>query len=68
MWQPGGFGAAHWGMDHHGHAMGHCCLSLRLQDFANLGQLYLEDLVIDGRATVNDDWIDMVENAQAPFQ
>ena len=68
LWQPGGFGAAHWGMDHHGHAMGHCCLSLRLQDFANLGQLYLEDLVIDGRATVNDDWIDMVENAQAPFQ
>jgi CubicO group peptidase (beta-lactamase class C family) len=68
LWEPGGFGAASWGMDHHGHAMGHCCLSLRLQDFANLGQLYLEDLVIDGQPTVNDDWIGMVENAQAPFQ
>jgi CubicO group peptidase (beta-lactamase class C family) len=68
LWTPGGFGDATWGMDHHGHAMGHCCLSVRLQDFANLGQLYLEDLVINGEATVNDDWIGMIETAQAPFQ
>jgi CubicO group peptidase (beta-lactamase class C family) len=68
LWEPGGFGAAQWGLDHHGHAMGHCCLSVRLQDFANLGQLYLDDLVLSGRTTVNDDWIGMVENAQAPFQ
>ncbi|MGI9284436.1 MAG: hypothetical protein ACR2P1_03555 [Pseudomonadales bacterium] len=68
LWESGGFGAAQWGLDHHGHAMGHCCLSVRLQDFANLGQLYLEDLVINGEAKVNDDWIGMVENAQAPFQ
>jgi CubicO group peptidase (beta-lactamase class C family) len=68
LWAPGGFGTATWGMDHHGHAMGHCCLSLRLQDFANLGQLYLEDLVINGQPSVNDDWIGMVENPQAPFQ
>ena len=68
LWEPGGFGAAQWGMDHHGHAMGHCCLSVRLQDFANLGQLYLDDLVINGEPVVNDDWIGMVEKAQAPFQ
>ena len=68
LWEPGGFGAGQWGMDDHGHAMGHCCLSVRLQDFANLGQLYLDDLVINGDAVVNDDWIGMVENAQAPFQ
>jgi len=68
LWAPGGFAAATWGLDHYGHAMGHCCLSVRLQDFANLGQLHLENLVIDGRSTVNPDWIEMVENAQAPFQ
>jgi hypothetical protein len=68
LWEPGGFGAAQWGLDHHGHAMGHCCLSVRLQDFANLGQLYLDDLVINGQSVVNDDWIYRVENAQAEFQ
>jgi hypothetical protein len=28
----------------------------------------LEDLVLDGQKVVNDDWLDMVQNAQAPFQ
>jgi CubicO group peptidase (beta-lactamase class C family) len=68
LWEPGGFGAAQWGLDSSGHAMGHCCLSLRLQDFANLGQLYLEDIVLNGEPRVGDDWIGMVEKAQAPFQ
>jgi CubicO group peptidase (beta-lactamase class C family) len=68
LWEPGGFGAAQWGLDAAGHPMGHCCLSLRLQDFANLGQLYLEDLVLQDESRVGDDWIGMVENAQAPFQ
>ena len=68
LWEPGGFAAAKWGLDHAGHAMGHCCLSLRLQDFANLGQLYLEDLVLNGAPTVGPDWIPAVERAQAPFQ
>lgn len=68
LWQPGGFGAATWGLDASAVPMGHCCLSLRLQDFANLGQLYLDALVIDGKGTVNKDWINMVEHAQAPFQ
>jgi CubicO group peptidase (beta-lactamase class C family) len=68
LWEPGGFGVAKWGLDHSGHAMGHCCLSLRLEDFAHLGQLYLEGLVLRGAPTVADDWIDSVERAQAPFQ
>ena len=68
LWEPGGFGAAQWGLDAYGHAMGHCCLSVTLQDFAHLGQLYLEDLVLEGEPTVNDGWIGSVENAQAPFQ
>lgn len=68
LWEPGGFGAAKWGLDHAAHAMGHCCLSVRLQDFANLGQLYLEDLVLRGEPRVGRDWIAAVERAQAPFQ
>ena len=68
LWEPGGFGAARWGLDASGHAMGHCCLSLRLQDFANLGQLYLEDLELGGEPVVGPDWIAAVEQAQAPFQ
>ncbi len=68
LWEPGGFGAARWGLDASGNPMGHCCLSLRLQDFANLGQLYLDDLVLDGQPTVSSDWFEMVANAQAPFQ
>jgi hypothetical protein len=68
LWEPGGFGAARWGLDSSGNAMGHCCLSLRLQDFANLGQLYLDGLVLDGQPTVSDEWFEWVENAQAPFQ
>ncbi len=68
LWDRGGFGAAQWGLDAYGHAMGHCCLSLRLIDFANLGQLYVEDLKFDGKPTVHANWFDMVANAQAPFQ
>ena len=47
---------------------GHWSLALTLQDFAHLGQLYLEDLMLDGNPTVTNDWIDRVANAQAPFQ
>jgi hypothetical protein len=68
LWEPGGFGAAKWGLDSSGNAMGHCCLSLCLQDFANLGQLYLDDLVLNGKPTVSDDWFERIANAQAPFQ
>jgi len=68
LWEPFGFGKAQWGLDAHGHATGHWSLALTLQDFAHLGQLYLEDLMLNGKPTVRDDWIDMVANAQAHFQ
>ena len=61
-------GDATWGLDGTGHAMGHCCLSLRLEEFAHLGQLYVEGLVMNGERTVHDEWFSMVENPQAPFQ
>jgi len=69
LWSPGGFSSdAQWSIDSAGNPMGHCCLSLTLQDFAHLGQIHLEDLVFDGRKVVNDDWLDMVQNSQGPFQ
>ncbi|MBW1813681.1 MAG: serine hydrolase [Deltaproteobacteria bacterium] len=69
LWEPGGFaGDAMWGQDSSGHALGHCCLSVRLQDFAHLGQLYLEDLVLNGWPTVSDDWFGMVEKTHGEFQ
>jgi predicted ester cyclase len=44
----------------------HFALALTLQDFARLGQLYLEDLMLNGEPTVSDDWFDMVEMAHTP--
>jgi CubicO group peptidase (beta-lactamase class C family) len=69
LWEPGGFsGDATWLQDVPGNTLGHCCLSVRLQDFAHFGQLYLDDLVINGRPTVSDDWFSMVENPHGEFQ
>lgn len=69
LWERGGFaGAATWGLDGSGHAMGHCCLSLRLEEFAHFGQLYVEGLLLQDEPTVHDHWFAMVENPQAPFQ
>ena len=64
LWQPAGFASdATWGQNTsgpHGHALGHCCLSLTLQDFAHLGQLYLDDFVVSGEQMVPSDWVDAV--------
>lgn len=64
LWQPAGFASdATWGQNTSGsggHALGHCCLSLTLQDFAHLGQLYLDDFVIGGEQMVPADWVDAV--------
>jgi CubicO group peptidase (beta-lactamase class C family) len=72
LWELGGFTAdATWSQDAKGEegvALGHCCLSVTLTDFAHLGQLYLEDLVFDGKQTVPDDWFDLVANPHASFQ
>ena len=66
LWEPFGFGEAQWGLDSHGHATGHFALALTLQNFAHLGQLYLEDLLLNGEPTVSDDWFDMVAKAHSP--
>lgn len=66
LWKPFGFNKSQWGLDSHGHATGHFALALTLQDFAHLGQLYLEDLKLNGKPTVSDDWFDMVAKAHTP--
>jgi CubicO group peptidase (beta-lactamase class C family) len=69
LWERGGFaGDASWGLDGVGHAMGHLSLSVRLEEFANLGQLYVEDLKLNGEQSVPDDWFSIVENPQGDFQ
>ncbi|MEO0550780.1 MAG: serine hydrolase [Pseudomonadota bacterium] len=72
LWQPAGFTAdAIWSENAAGKSQAvfaHCCLALTLTDFAHLGQIYLEDLIIDGAPSVPSDWFEQVENAQAPFQ
>ena len=66
LWAPFGFSRAQWGLDSYGHATGHFALALTLQDFAHLGQLYLENLMLNGEPTVSDDWFDMVAMAHTP--
>jgi CubicO group peptidase (beta-lactamase class C family) len=69
LWTPGRFSSdAQWSVDGEGNPLGQMALSVTLQDFAHFGQLYLDDLVLNGQKVVNDDWLDMVQNAQAPFQ
>jgi len=69
VWSPGGFSSdAQWSVDGDGNPLGQMSLSVTLQDFGHFGQLYLDDLVFDGQKVVNDDWLDMVQHAQAPFQ
>jgi CubicO group peptidase (beta-lactamase class C family) len=72
LWEPGGFaGTATWSKHADGDAgvnFGHCCLQVRLQDFAHLGQLYLDDLKVDGVPLAPAGWVDLVMAPQAPFQ
>jgi CubicO group peptidase (beta-lactamase class C family) len=69
LWSPGGFSSdAQWSVDADGNPFGQMSLSVTLQDFAHFGQIHLEDLVLDGEQIVKNNWLDMVQTAQAPFQ
>ncbi len=69
LWTPGGFSSdAQWTVDGDGNPLGQMGLSVTLQDFAHFGQLHLEDLVLNNHQVVSDDWLHMIQNAQAPFQ
>lgn len=67
LWGPGGFASdAQWSVDVDGNPFGQMALSVTLQDFAHLGQIYLEDLTFDGTPMVDSHWFDLVQNAPAP--
>lgn len=72
LWTPAGFsGAASWSKHARGDAgvsFGHCCLQATLQDFAHLGQLYLDDLKVGGEPLTPAGWADLVTHPSAPFQ
>lgn len=72
LWTPAGFsGGATWSKHAPGPEgvnFGHCCLQTKLQDFAHLGQLYLDDLVIDGKPMAPDGWADLVTRPSTSFQ
>ena len=72
LWSPAGFtGPANWSKHAEGDAgvnFGHCCLQVRLLDFAHLGQLYLDDLKLDGKPMTPKGWADLVTRPRAPFQ
>ena len=72
LWEPFGFGGeAFWGQNEageEGHAIGQCCLSVRLLEFAQLGQLYLEDGVFRGHQGLPDGWTQMAGRPNAVFQ
>lgn len=72
LWRPAGFtGDATWSKHADGPQgvnYGHCCLQVRLMDFAHLGQLYLDDLKVRGRPLAPDGWVDLVSRPSADFQ
>ncbi|ODT89414.1 serine hydrolase [Phenylobacterium sp. SCN 70-31] len=72
LWTPAGFSSgASWSKHARGPEgvnFGHCCLQATLQDFAHLGQLYLDDLVVGGKPLTPKGWADLVTRPSAPFQ
>lgn len=72
LWKPFGFGGeAFWVQNRagdRGQALGHCCLSMRLMDFAHLGQIYLEDGEWNGVSHFPDDWVEGVSRPNAAYQ
>ncbi|MEE3326083.1 MAG: serine hydrolase [Myxococcota bacterium] len=63
LWEPFGFGGeAFWVQDPEspaGRVLVRCCLSVRLLEFAQLGQIYLENGSFRGEQYLPADWADM---------
>ncbi|MBB4657910.1 serine hydrolase domain-containing protein [Parvularcula dongshanensis] len=66
---PLGMGAGSWLTDRHGRGakvLGYCCLQLRLEDFAKLGQLYLQGGVVGTERVIPADWPAYVSTPPRP--
>ena len=58
IWMPYGMERpAYWELDQSGKAMGGCCLSATLRDYARFGQFILGGAKIDGHSVAPPDWL-----------
>ena len=51
-----------------GVAIGYCCLQANSEDYARLGQLYLQDGVWEGERLLPEGWVDQATIPNEPFQ
>jgi CubicO group peptidase (beta-lactamase class C family) len=66
IWRPYGMERdAAWMVDAAGQEAAGCCLMASLRDWGRVGQLVLEDGVVDGRSIVPDGWFDGATTKQA---
>jgi CubicO group peptidase (beta-lactamase class C family) len=72
IWRPLGMaGDASWNQNiqgDNGMAIGYCCLNARLDDYARMGQFYLQDGVWDGQRLLPEGWVTLATRPNAPFQ
>ena len=48
--------------------IGYCCLNARVEDYARMGQFYLQDGIWDGQRLVPEGWVEQATRPNAPFQ
>ena len=72
IWRPLGMtGDASWNQNiqgDNGMAIGYCCLNARLEDYARMGQFYLQDGVWHGERLLPEGWVTMATRPNASFQ
>jgi CubicO group peptidase (beta-lactamase class C family) len=72
IWRPLGMtGDASWNQNiqgDNGMAIGYCCLNARVEDYARMGQFYLQDGIWDGQRLVPEGWVEQATRPNAPFQ
>lgn len=72
LWRPLGMsGSAYWNQNapgENGMAVGYCCLNAKLEDYARMGQFYLQDGIWEGERILPDGWVTLATRPNAPFQ
>ena len=68
LFEPLGLAQGTWLLDRDdGKALGYCCLQIRLEDYAKLGQAYLDGgLAPDGTRVFGEDWTEFVATPPRP--